>query len=299
MQNQVIQALQTLLFVPATSERKMEKALASSADAVIIDLEDSVLPDAKSDARRTVRNMLSTSRTRTVAVRVNAMDTPDFVLDLAALAGHLPDIVMLPKCSHRQDLVRLGDQLDLLEEISSVTRGTVKILPLVTETASALGSMDYGGTTGRLAGLGFAGEDLAADIGISARDRDGMHPILAAARRNVVIAATAAGVAAIDTPYPDTADLAGLKAEASEGARLGFTGKMCIHPAQLEPVAAAFQPGADKVEWARKVTAAFAGGAAQGAVLLDGKMIDRAHLRLAERYLSRNRTDLNKASDEG
>ena len=196
------------------------------------------------------------------------------------------DFVMLPKCGGSVDVARLADQLSALEVAANQPVGATAILPLVTETAAALAALDYRGASDRLRALIMAGEDLAADLGVDARDHRGMHPLLADARRNVAVAAAAAGVPAIDTPFPDPRDAAGLATEASEAARLGFAGKLCIHPVQIEAVHTAFRPSAERITWAQAVIGAFSAAPGEGVTLLDGKMIDRAHLRLAERYVS-------------
>ena len=278
-------ALRSLLFVPADSERKVAKALDSAADVVILDLEDAVAPSAKDPARALVRDLLAAERRRRIAVRVNAADTQWYLHDLAAIGGSRPDIVMLPKCAGAADVARLGDQLAVLEIAAGNPADAAAILPLVTETAASLAAMDYRGASDRLCGLAFAGEDLAADLGVEARDASGMNPLLEQARRAVAIAAAAAGVAAIDTPFPDPRDDPGLARETTEAARLGFAGKMCIHPAQLDAVHAAFRPSDATIDWSMAVVSAFAASPGEGVTLLDGKMIDRAHLRLAERHL--------------
>lgn len=278
--------LRSLLFVPADSEKKIHKALGTPADVVILDLEDAVAPAAKNEARRLACATLRAERSKPIAVRINSAETAWYLEDLAAVASLAPDLIMLPKCSGGRDVARLADQLSVLEMAAGIPVGATAILPLVTETAAALTSLDYRAASPRLCGLAVAGEDLAADLGIEARDASGLNSLLADARRAVAIAAAAAGVAAIDTPFPDPRDQAGLLHEAGQAARLGFAGKMCIHPAQIEAVHASFEPSDARIRWARAVVEAFAMPTADGVTLLDGKMIDRAHLRLARRYLS-------------
>lgn len=278
-------ALRTLLIVPGDTERKIRKALETSADVVILDLEDAVAPTAKAEARAIVCEVLKGDRRKCMAVRINAYDTAHYLDDLAAIGQLGPDIIMLPKAAGGRDVARLDDQISVLEAAAGNRPGKTGILPLVTETAAALAGMDYRGASRRLVALGFAGEDLSADLGVSARDGAGMNPLLAQARRHVAVAAAAAGVAAIDTPFPDPRNEEGLIRETDEAVRMGFTGKLCIHPAQLGPVHDAFLPSAEKLAWAQSVTHAFASSPGEGVVLLDGRMIDRAHLRLANRYL--------------
>ncbi|MGV7121287.1 HpcH/HpaI aldolase/citrate lyase family protein [Sphingopyxis sp. 550A] len=278
-------SLRSLLFVPADSERKLAKAIESEADVVILDLEDAVAPPAKDNARRLASDLLGSPRRKRVAVRINAADTHWHLADLAAIGRLAPDIIMLPKCGGGADIDRLCAQLSVLETAAGIALGSTRILPLVTETAAALRTMDYRDASPRLCALGFAGEDLAADLGVAARDEAGMNPLLTDARHMVAIAAAAAGVAAVDTPFPDPRDDAGLAREAAAAARTGFSGKMCIHPGQLAEVQDAFTPSDASLAWARSVVGAFAASPDEGVALLDGKMVDRAHLRLAERRL--------------
>ena len=279
-------ALRSLLFVPADSEKKMSKARHAGADAVIFDLEDSVALTAKAQARVTMRAQLDGPRSCLYAVRVNASDTFWYLDDLVVACAGKVDAIILPKCSGAADVVRLDQQLAVLEVANDLPQGHVGIIPLVTESAASLSNMAYGNISSRLLALGFAGEDLAADLGVKARDYIGMNPLLIEARARVAIAAAAAGVSAIDTPFPDPTDLDGLSTETATALRLGYAGKLCIHPAQIATVNDAFSPDAKDLRWAGAVTDAFAAAPDAGVALLNGKMIDRAHLRLAMRYLA-------------
>lgn len=277
--------LRNLLFAPGDSPRKTEKALASAADAVILDLEDSVAPGAKSAARDAVRATLRATSRPGVVVRVNAIGTPWYLADLAAVVAVSPAAVLLPKCEGRAHLERLDHHLEALEQAAGLEIGAIAVLALVTETAASLGRMDYAGAPARLAGLCFGAEDLSADLGIAARRGPGYAAPIAAARSATLLAAGAAGVPALDTPWPDPRDPAGLDAEAAQAAADGFAGKLCIHPDQLDAVARAFTPSPEQVRWAEAVRAGFADPDA-GVFTLDGKMIDRPHLKLAERILA-------------
>ncbi|MBJ7437992.1 MAG: CoA ester lyase [Sphingopyxis sp.] len=279
--------LRALLFVPGDSERKITKGLDTNADILILDLEDAVAPAMKDSARSIVSGLLSASRRKPLVARVNAFDTTWHLSDVASIVPLAPDAIMLPKCESVADVIRLDAQIATLEASAGLRPGIIQIIPLVTETAASLLSMDYRGASERLAGLAFAGEDLAADLGVSPRDEMGLNPLLVDARRRVAIAAAAAQVPAIDTPFPDPRDAAGLSRETSEAARLGFAGKMCIHPGQIDAVRSALCPPENQIVWSRAVVAHFASASDNGVTLLDGKMIDRAHLRLAERCLSR------------
>ena len=278
--------LRTLLFAPGDSARKAKKAVASDADAVILDLEDSVGPDAKDAARAAVAAMLPQLSRPGVVVRINPRGTGHYLPDLAAVVPARPAAVMLPKCAGPHDLAALGHHLEALEAAAGLVPGSVGVLALVTETAASLHAMDYRGVSARLLALCFGAEDLSADLGIAPRGVGGHPPPVAAARALTLLAAGAAGVPAIDTPWPDPRDPDGLALEAAAAANDGFAGKLCIHPDQVAPVAAAFTPSPDRVRWAEQVRDGFAARPGAGVFALDGKMIDRPHLKLAERILA-------------
>jgi citrate lyase subunit beta / citryl-CoA lyase len=280
--------LRNPLFAPADSERKVAKALASSADAVILDLEDSVAPPAKDAARSAATTLLTSGPARPgLIVRVNPRDTIWYLHDLAAVVPGRPAAILLPKCTGPADLQALDHHLEVLEAASSLPVGEIGVLALVTETAASLRNMDYAGVTPRLRALAFGAEDLAADLGISPRDGEGLlNAPIAAARAAVLVAAAQAQVPAIDTPWPDPRNPSGLETEIAAAARDGFAGKLCIHPDQVEPAVAAFTPTSERVQWATAVRDLFAANPGAGVLSLHGKMVDRPHLKLAERILA-------------
>lgn len=280
--------LRTPLFAPGDSQRKAEKALASPADAVILDLEDSVAISGKNEARALTAGMLHGLARPGVVVRVNPPGTPWYLADLAAIVPGRPAAVMLPKCQSAADLVALDHHLEALEVAFDLPRGGILVLPIITETAaSVLRLADMAACCPRVVAFCFGAEDLSADLGISPRDAVGAYPAAVAhARASVLIAAGAAGLPAIDTPFPDPRDPDGLAREAAAAAADGFAGKLCIHPGQLAQVEAAFTPSEPRIAWARAVLAGFAANPGAGVFSLDGKMIDRPHLKLAERILS-------------
>ena len=279
--------LRSLLFAPGDSARKMEKAAASAADGIVLDLEDSVAPEGKDAARSAVAALLPTLSRPGVVVRVNPRGTPWYLADLAAAVPGCPTAVMLPKCAGPDDLHALDHHLEALEAAAGLIPGGIGVLALVTETAASLMRMDYTGAPARLLALCFGAEDLSADLGINPRGADGrLASPVSSARAQTVTAAAAAGVAALDTPWPDPRDPAGLALETAMAARDGFAGKLCIHPDQVAPVNAAFTPSAERVAWARAVQAGFAARPGAGVFALDGKMIDRPHLKLADRILA-------------
>jgi len=280
--------LRSPLFAPGDSERKMTKAIASAADAIILDLEDSVAAPAKPTARAMVPAVVRAHPGRGLIVRVNPRSTPWYLEDLAAVVPARPAAVMLPKCSGPDDLVALDHHLEVLEAAAGARVGSVGVVAIVTETAASVFTLGaYAGSAARLLAICFGAEDLSADLGISPRHPDGSYPApVILARAQVLVAAGALGVPAIDTPYPDHSDPIGLRREADAAAADGFAGKILIHPAQIEPVNAAFTPSAEQVRWAERVRDAFAANPDAGVFALDGKMIDRPHYKLAQRILA-------------
>jgi citrate lyase subunit beta / citryl-CoA lyase len=280
--------LRSPLFAPGDSERKMANAIASAADAVILDLEDSVAAPAKPTARAMVPDIVRAHPARDLIVRVNPRGTPWYLADLAAVVSARPAAVMLPKCSRPDDLGTLDHHLEALETAAGMPVGRVGVVAIVTETAASVFSLGaYQGATSRLRAICFGAEDLSADLGISPRHADGSYPAaVILARAQVLVAAGALGVPAIDTPYPDPRDPDGLRREAQAAAADGFAGKILIHPAQIELVNAAFTPSQDQVRWAERVNEAFAANPDAGVFALDGKMIDRPHYKLAQRILA-------------
>jgi citrate lyase subunit beta/citryl-CoA lyase len=276
-----------MLFAPGDSEKKLRKALDAGADAVIFDLEDAVSPSTKSEARRITRLALEEKRKCKVGVRINGRGTPWHLEDIAVITAGRPDFIMVPKCAGVQDLAIIDHQLAVLETVYGCEVGRIGVIPLVTETADSLLSLDYRTAPNRLLALCFAGEDLSADLGVAARGASGvMSPLLTIGRHMTAIAAAAAGVPAIDTPFPDPRDQSGLVAETTSAAELGFAGKLCIHPAQIVVIHEVFRPSDQQLDWARAVVAAFEASPDVGVALLDGKMIDKAHLRLALRRIA-------------
>lgn len=276
--------LRSLLFVPGDRPDRMEKALGSGADALILDLEDSVAASRKVEARTAVARFLgSVDRRISLFVRVNPLDGGMAGDDLDAILADAPTGIVLPKAEGAATVVLLEAML--------AERGAgndLLVLPIATETPKAvflLGS--YAGSTGRLCGLTWGAEDLPAAIGAAtSREADGRYTApYEMVRALTLFGAHAAGVAAIETVFPDFRNETGLDEYAARGRRDGFTGMMAIHPAQVPVINAAFAPTAAEVAHARAVVAAFAANPAVGALQLDGKMIDAPHLKAARRML--------------
>jgi len=281
--------LRSYLFVPGGDERKLEKALGSGADVLLIDLEDSVAPDAKQAARQTVGAFLAAhqadgDRPR-LYVRVNDLGTSLTRDDLASVVSQGAEGIMLPKASHGSDVATLAGMIE------QVCGGAgLPIVAIATETPAALLRMEsFIGAHSSLAGLTWGAEDLSTAIGAtSTRELSGdfTSPFLLA-RNLCLFTAHAAGVQAIDSIYADFRDEAGLKREAEAAARDGFTGKMAIHPAQVSVINAAFTPSPEAITEAQAIVEAFAANPGAGAIGLNGKMIDRPHLVKAQRILAR------------
>ncbi|MER9840486.1 CoA ester lyase [Mesorhizobium australicum] len=285
--------MRSLLFVPGDSERKLEKGFGAGADVVIVDLEDSVAPRNKERAREIAARFILERRGQTnsaLYVRVNDLSTGMTDDDLAKLVPARPDGIMVPKSNSGQHVQQLAAKLRVREAENGLPDGSIKILPIITETpAGVLAAATYAGTSARLAGLTWGAEDLSAAIGArSARDEHGRYTdLFRHARLTTILAAGAAEVAAIDTVFPGFRDMAALAAECAEAERDGFTGKMAIHPDQVSVINAAFTPSAEGVRQSAAIVAAFEAAGNPGVVGIDGKMFDRPHLRLAERLLAR------------
>jgi citrate lyase subunit beta/citryl-CoA lyase len=289
-----LSTLRSILFIPGDSEKKLSKVDDCGADAVVLDLEDAVAPANKPAARDRVTAFLKARprerRPVQLWVRINPLDTPMALDDLAAVVAGAPDGLMLPKANGPDDVRTLGHHLDALEAAFGIARGSIRILPVATETAIApfrLG--DYASAElERLAGLTWGAEDLAAAVGASTNlGPDGQWAATFRMVRSLtLLAAHAAGVPAIETLYVDYRDDEGLIAS-SRGARAeGFSGRIAIHPAQVAGINAAFTPSEAEIDHARRVVAAFADAGDIGTVGIDGKMYDIPHLKQARQVLA-------------
>ena len=279
--------IRSFLFVPADSERKLEKAASVGADALIVDLEDSVTAAARPEARELAREYIAGKKN--VWVRINPADSDDAIPDLQAVMPSAPDGIILPKPRSADDALRLATKLDELESTFGIAAGATKILPLCTERPRALFSLDgYVGSTSRLAGLSWGAEDLSAALGAKAnRDAAGNWlPPYELARSLCLLAAASAEVPAFDTVFTDFRDAEGLARYASNAARDGFAGMLAIHPAQVETINNAFSPTAGEIERAERILALFEDNPGAGVLGLDGEMIDRPHLVQARRIVA-------------
>ena len=278
----------SFLFVPADSERKLARGLESGADALILDLEDSVAAANRPTARKLARAFLEAHGADKMAryVRINPLGSGLALDDLAATVAGRPDGILLPKCVP-DDVRTLDHYLSAFEAAAGHEVGATRIIAIATETAEAVFALGhYAGTSPRLEAITWGAEDLSACIGGNNRTLDGAYDgPYQLARSLCLLAAAAAGVAALDTIYTDFRDPEGLKTECASARRSGFTGKMAIHPAQLATINETFSTSAADRDWAERVIAAFAAQPDAGTLALDGKMIDKPHLVLARRLL--------------
>jgi citrate lyase subunit beta/citryl-CoA lyase len=290
----MIAPLRSLLFVPADSERKLAKADGSGADALILDIEDSVAPENKPRARGLVAEFLMArpagNRPSALWVRINPIDTALALADLAAVVKAAPDGLMLPKSGGPADVQRLSYYLDALEAQAGLSPGLIRILPVATETPlSPFRLGDYAGAgLSRLLGLTWGAEDLSAALGASTNlDQSGQWAFTyRMVRSATLLGAHAAGVQAIETLHADFRDDSGLRASCRAARAEGFTGRLAIHPAQVAAINESFLPSPEEIVHAGRVVDAFAANPGAGVVGLDGKMLDMPHLKQARAVLA-------------
>ncbi|MCT2531364.1 CoA ester lyase [SAR92 clade bacterium H921] len=280
------------LFIPGGNAKMLAKASSMSADLIIFDLEDSVLESEKSQARKLVQAALTnrTAGQQSLAVRVNAMDTPHLHEDLVAVMSARPDIIMLPKLDDGDQLTQLSNLLDQQEAIHGVVRGNTKVIAITAETPAGIFGFDtISNSTNRLVALTWGPEDLATELGASAnRDCEGKFlPPFELARSLCLAKARQLGVQALDTVFADIRNVQGLQTECSSARSLGYTGKLAIHPSQIEPINQTFSPTQDEISKAKKLVELFAANPGVGALRFDNQMVDIPHLKLAQRLLTR------------
>ena len=286
--------MRSLLFVPADDAKKLDKAMACSADALILDLEDSIPAQGKAQARMRAAAFIGeagkVAQRPRLLVRINGFATGLADADLDAVVPARPDAIMLPKAQGGPDVVRADAKLSAREAIAGLPDGSIRIVAIATETATALFlAGTYGGASARLEGLTWGAEDLSAELGAET-NRDGEGRFLdpyRLARALCLAGAAAARVQAIDTVAVDFRNAAALRQESEEARRDGFTGKMAIHPAQVPIINEVFTPSAAALAEARTVIAAFEANPDRGTVGIDGVMYDRPHLERARQLLAR------------
>lgn len=287
--------MRSWLFIPADDEKKLGKGVTSGADVLLLDLEDAVAPSRKADARKVCADYIRATKDQAkrprLVVRINALDTSYWADDLAGIVAAGPDGVMLPKPRGGSDVHTLSIALDHAEQGAGIAAGSIKIIAIATETPLSLITMSsYVGASARLDALTWGAEDLSAAIGArSNRDADGRTwtSPFRLARDLCLMTAVAANALPIDTVYVNFRDGEGLRLEAEEAARDGFVGKMAIHPNQVAVLNEVFTPKPEELAFAQEIIAAFRDNPAAGVVGIGGKMIDKAHLALAERLMAR------------
>jgi citrate lyase subunit beta / citryl-CoA lyase len=286
--------MRSFLFVPADSARKLDKAMASGADVLIVDLEDSIALDGKAKARDSatafLKDAAASAKRPYLMVRVNGLQTGLTDADLDAIAPASPDAIMLPKAEGGAAVVHADAKLAVREAQCGLPDGHMKILPIATETAAAMFlAGTFAGASTRLMGLTWGAEDLSAELGAQAnRDAKGRFlDTYRLARTLCLVGASAAGVPAIDTVFVDFRDSAGFRRECEEACRDGFVGKMAIHPAQVPIINDVFTPSAEAIVRAQSIIDAFADAPGAGVVGIGGVMYDRPHLARAKQLLAR------------
>jgi citrate lyase subunit beta / citryl-CoA lyase len=286
--------MRSLLFIPGDDEKKLAKGAGSGADALILDLEDSVSMPRKAVARGITSQYITATRALAkrplLYVRVNSLDTPYWEEDLAGVAGSRPDGVLLPKARSGADVHTLSIALNHAEERAGAPKGSTRIVALTTEVPISLLQMHtYVESSARLEGLTWGAEDLSGVIGAYAnREADGHWTSPYQLARNLCLfTAVAANVQPIDTVFVNFRDAKGLRAEAMEAARDGFTGKMAIHPNQVEVINEVFTPRPEDIAMSEEIVKAFADNPQAGVIGIRGQMVDRAHIARAQRILAR------------
>ena len=284
--------LRSLLFVPADSEKKIAKGLQTAADALVLDLEDSVMPDRKEAARQRLADLLSNPPEEyrgAIWVRINPLTTEYALNDLCAIVTPALKGILLPKCEGPQDITTASNFMGALAAKAGIKVDDIGILAVATETAAApfaLGDYRHA-TLPRLWGLTWGAEDLSSAIGAATNvgANGGWAFTYRMVRSQCLLAAKAAGVRAVETLYVDFRDDAGLRASSVEARREGFSGRFAIHPAQVDIINEAFMPSADEVGEARQIIAAFDQMGGAGTVGLNGRMLDIPHLKQAQKIL--------------
>jgi citrate lyase subunit beta/citryl-CoA lyase len=280
--------MRSWLFAPGDSERKIEKAAASAADIALFDLEDAVTVDAKPKARAIVRAFLEQASMRErLWVRINPIDGPYALADLAAVMPGRPGGIMLPKARGRHDVELLDHYLSALEAAAGIALGATKVIALVTETAEAMYTTgDYAGAP-RLVAMTWGAEDLADSLGASEnRNADGDYGFTYQLARSLcLIGAATAGVLPIETIHGDFRDLDGLRKRAAQVRRDGYRGMLAIHPVQVDVINQAFTPNDEELAAAQEIVDLFAANPGVGAIGYKGGMLDRPHLARAQALL--------------
>ncbi len=278
------------LFAPGDSERKMEKATQGSADIVLIDLEDAVAEESKATAREMVPAFIKANQDQRARlwVRINPLDGPHALKDIAAVVPAHPGGIMLPKVYSRADVETLDHYLTILEVANGFEQGSIKVIVLITETAAAMFTTGSYVGAPRVVALTWGAEDLADSIGaISNKEENGEYSLTyELARSLTLLGAAAAGVPAIDTIQGDFRDEERLRKRAARVRRDGYRGMLAIHPAQVDIINAAFTPTEEELAQAQEIVDIFAANPGVGAIGYKGGMLDRPYLARAQQVLA-------------
>lgn len=282
--------MRSWLFAPGDSEKKMTKAMESKADIALFDLEDAVAAENKPLARRMVHDLIrdNAAHRARLWVRINPLDGPYALGDLAAVMPARPGGIMLPKVYGRADVEKLDHCLSALEVANGIEEGATPVIVLITETAEAMFHTGTYKGAPRVVALTWGAEDLADSIGASSnRNADGSYSFTyELARSLTVLGAATAGVAAVETISADYKDLDALRARAEKVRRDGFRGMLAIHPAQVDVINAAFTPSAEEIADAREIVEIFRSNPGVGAIGYKGAMLDRPYLSRAQQLLA-------------
>jgi citrate lyase subunit beta/citryl-CoA lyase len=286
--------MRSLLFTPADGGKKLDKALTCGADAVIVDLEDSIAPNRKGQARASAAAFLKAAAGEAkrpfLCVRINGLATGLIDADLDAVVQAGPDAIMLPKAEGGAALLHADAKLSAREAIAGLTHGHIKIIVIAIETAAGLFlAGTFRQKSARLIGVSWGAEDLAAELGAETnREADGRYTAPYVLARTLCLAAAAtAEVQPIETIYMDYRDTEGLKRDSETARRDGFTGRLAIHPLQVPIINEVFTPSAAALANARAIVAAFAASPCAGVVGIEGVMYDRPHLARAQQLIAR------------
>jgi citrate lyase subunit beta/citryl-CoA lyase len=283
--------MRSWLFVPGDSEKKLAKSGTAGADVLILDLEDAVAPDRKPVARTLVAEHLCAhpgDRGSALWVRINSLDTPDALPDLAAAMAGRPDGIVLPKAEGPEDVGLLDRYLTAFEVQNDIAQGATAILPIATETPGSVFRLgEYRACSPRLSGLSWGGEDLATATGTRENrgEKGDWSEPYRLVRSLCLFGAAAAGVAAIDAVFTNFRDEDGLRRSCEAARRDGFAGMLAIHPAQIPVINTAFAPTREELTRAQRIVDLFAEKPDAGALALDGEMVDAPHLARARAML--------------
>jgi citrate lyase subunit beta/citryl-CoA lyase len=286
--------MRSLLFVPATGGSRLDKAFNSGADGVILDLEDSIAPERKEEARQAalafLKSKASVKERPRLLVRINGLDTGMTDADLDAIVPGAPDALLFPKAEGGATVAHLDAKLTAREAIAGLAEGSIKILAQSVETAAGVFTTgSYRDCSARLMGMTWGPEDLSAELGAEAnRETDGtLTEPYRIARAICLFGAAAARVPAFETIHVDFRNAEVLRADTEIARRDGFAGRLAIHPAQVPVINEVFTPTQEQIDKAKAVVSAFAANPGAGAVGVDGKMYDRPHLLRAQALLAR------------